>query len=152
MKPCASRSQGTCSALTEGSDGILYGTTFFGGTSGAGTIYKLNKDGGSYTVLHGFAESSVDGAMPSSSLVEGKDGALYGTTQSGGSSGGAGTVFKLNKDGSGYTVIYSLSPTNHIGAVPAAGLLQLDGTFYGTTLSGGDMFQGTLFKLVPSGM
>src|SRR6266496_4272135 len=87
--------------LVEGTDGVLYGTTFGGGSAGAGTVFKLNKDGGGFVVLHNFDFGRGDGHLPVAGLVEGNDGGLYGTTEAGGTSGG-GTVFKLNKDGSGF--------------------------------------------------
>ena len=54
-----------------------------------------------YQVLKSF--TGADGAQPQSGLVEGSNGTLYGTTPIGGSNG-LGTVFKLSKDGSGYSV------------------------------------------------
>src|SRR5438034_8294025 len=87
--------------LLEGSDGALYGTTQVGGNgfefpAGPGTVFKLNKDGSGYMVLRVFTGKDGDGAKPEAHLIEGSDGALYGTTSA--------TVFKLNKDGNGYSV------------------------------------------------
>jgi uncharacterized repeat protein (TIGR03803 family) len=67
--------------------------TQFGGTNGSGTLFRLNSDGGGYTVLHGFG-SLNDGANPSSGLVPSSDGSVYGTTGRGGDMD-LGTVFKL---------------------------------------------------------
>jgi len=99
--------------LMEASDGALYGTTSQGGTDDAGTVFKLSKDGSGYTVLHRFASDVGDRWFPGMHLVEGNDGTLYGTTEIGGirrTSGiyvSYGTIFKLNKDGSGYAVLHS---------------------------------------------
>src|SRR5207249_867233 len=90
--------------LIEASDGALYGTTEFGPTS-AGVVFKLNKDGSGYRVLYGFGGNAVDGGNPRVGVIEGTDGVLYGTTPVGGTNSG-GTVFKLNKDGSGYQTLY----------------------------------------------
>src|ERR1019366_151149 len=95
--------------LAEGSDGALYGTTRIGGRPsgdlyplGSGTVFKVNKDGGRYAVLHSFVNSEGDGCRPMTGLLVASDGALYGTTDAGGSGNGHnGTVFKLNPDGSG---------------------------------------------------
>ena len=134
--------------VVEGSDGTLYGTTQLGGT-GKGTVFKVNKDGSGYTVLHRFPGMSGDGLEPWAGLAEGRDGALYGTTLQGGTKN-AGTVFKLNKDGSGYAVLRSFFATETDGATPMAGLLAgSDGALYSTTDGGGSSNgrNGTLFKI-----
>ena len=59
-------------------------------------VFRLNTNGSGFTVLHTFW--NYDGL---NAIVRGRDGALYGTT-SGGGTNGAGTVFKLNTDGTGY--------------------------------------------------
>ncbi|MGB8910401.1 MAG: choice-of-anchor tandem repeat GloVer-containing protein, partial [Candidatus Cybelea sp.] len=69
--------------------GLLYGTTRNGGTSGAGTIFKIASSG-SENVLHSFA-GRPDGAQPHGSLFL-MNGTLYGTTASGGSTS-EGTIF-----------------------------------------------------------
>jgi uncharacterized repeat protein (TIGR03803 family) len=90
-------------ALIEGNDGALYGTTVAGGVHNAGTVFKLGKDGSGYKVLYSFndAANGLGGYTITAFLVEGNDGALYGTTSYGGS------VFKLKKDGSGFMVLLS---------------------------------------------
>ncbi len=138
-------------ALIEGSDGALYGTTVFGDSATRGTIFKLNKDGSNYCVLHGFT-GSPDGQQPEARLSEGSDGALYGTTAFGGLVSQGGTVFSLNKDGSGYGVLYSFGGTSGDGREPAAGLLEgSDGALYGTTYRGGSGKVGTVFMMNKDG-
>ena len=129
--------------LIQGTDGALYGTTSSGGQYyGGGTVFQLNSDG-NFTVLHIF--SGDDGANPYAGLIQGTDGALYGTTSSGGLYGG-GTVFQLNLDGSGFRVLHSFSGDD--GANPYAGLIQgTDGALYGTTYSGGSEGYGTVFRV-----
>lgn len=139
-------------ALVEGSDRALYGTTPSGGSSegGGGTVYKLQKDGTGYTLLHVFPSNQADGWGPGAALVEGHDGALYGTTTTSyyRDAAGPGTVFRLNKDGTGYTVLHRFAGPD--GQYPSAALVQAsDGTFYGTTAEGGDMGYGTIFALQP---
>src|SRR5437879_8038086 len=92
--------------LVQGTDGALYGTAGSGGSSGYGTVFKLNPDGTGFTVLQNF-DYSTTGGYPYGKLVQGTDGALYGTAVSGGS-GGDGTVFQLNPDGTGLTVLKNL--------------------------------------------
>jgi uncharacterized repeat protein (TIGR03803 family) len=72
--------------------GNLYGTTLIGGSSGSGTVFKVDTTG-KETVLHSFT-NAPDGASPYAGLVMDKAGNLYGTTLIGGSSG-YGTAFKL---------------------------------------------------------
>jgi hypothetical protein len=144
--------------LLEGSDGALCGTTFYGGTNGIGTVFKLNKDGSGYAVLRSFAGWTVgDGSYPSAGLLEAYGGALYGTTQHGGTGYcydgigvGCGTVFRLNKDGSGYATLRRFSDTSGDGNIPYGGLAKAsDGTLYGTTSHGGAVDFGTVFLLRP---
>ncbi len=123
--------------LTQGSDWALYGTAWSGGSNSAGTIFKLNRDGSAFTVLHSFTGSGGAGSFPSAGLLEGSDAALYGTTRNGGSDG-LGTVFRLNKDGKGFAVLRSF-PAHSLDAnatdeFPVAGLVEgSDGALYGTT-------------------
>jgi uncharacterized repeat protein (TIGR03803 family) len=143
-----------CGLTLSGS--VLYGTTVRGGSSGQGTVFKVNTDGTGYTVLKNFAGS--DGATPGSGLTL-TGSVLYGTTVFGGTSG-QGTVFKLNSDGTGYTVLKSLSAgakdstgryTNSDGANPHAGLTLSSNVLYGTTYFGGTSANGTIFKLNTDG-
>lgn len=131
--------------LLEGGDGFLYGTTFAGGNSNAGCVFRLQPDGGGYTVLKNFTGAGGDGANPTAALVAGTNGLLYGTTAGGGSFAN-GTIFSLNKDGSGYAVRWHFDVTN--GANPSAALLcGSDGRLYGVTESGGAATNGTVFAL-----
>src|SRR5438445_1368959 len=65
--------------LLQGSNGVLYGTTYNGGSKDAGTVFRANKDGSGYQVLHHF--DGVGEGFPLDGLVQGSDGALYGTTR-----------------------------------------------------------------------
>lgn len=142
-------------ALVQGKDGFLYGTTLYGGTNQQGMVFKVSTDGSVYADLFDFSAYAPDtgGSSPDAPLVQGNDGALYGTASNGGGDGyGAGTVFKLNTDGSGFTVLYTflISPYAN-GYGPEAALLQgKNGTFYGTTHTGGDLGFGTIFALLAS--
>lgn len=66
--------------LVLATDGNFYGTTYEGGASGLGTVFKLTA-GGTLTILHSF--SGADGEFPYGGLVEGTDGNLYGHDRSG---------------------------------------------------------------------
>jgi uncharacterized repeat protein (TIGR03803 family) len=139
-------------ALIADSDGNLYGTTAQGGdpTCDCGTVFKLSP-AGTLTVLHTFTGGPGDGLFPVSGLVRDKAGNLYGTTQSGGTTGG-GTVFKVDPAGV-ETVIYNFAGPPD-GYTPTAGLILAVGNLYGTTNYGGRSMQscgtmgcGTIFKL-----
>ncbi|HXI70074.1 MAG TPA: choice-of-anchor tandem repeat GloVer-containing protein [Verrucomicrobiae bacterium] len=140
--------------LIEGSDGALYGTTYFADGATRGTIFKINKDGSGYMILHTFTGTSSggDGQNPICKLLEADDGLIYGTTSLGGSAN-AGTVFAINKDGTGYNILYSFKTTGGDGRQPGAGLLEgSDQVLYGTTyVSGGTGTNGTVFSLNKNG-
>jgi len=123
--------------LIEGSDGSLYGTNATGGNFGAGSIFRINKDGSGYQVLHSFSTDPNDGIKPLDRVVEGSDGVLYGTTSEGGQNA-LGTVFRINKDGSNYKILHSFS-LGDVGVIPETALLEAsDGALYGTTSQCGD--------------
>ncbi len=109
----------------------LYGTASSGGSSGNGTVFRVNTDGTGFTNLHSFTGS--DGAMPSAGLVLSGT-TLYGTAESGGNFGGLGTVFRLNTDGTGFTNLYRFSGGD--GVNPFAGLVLSGNTLYGAAQSG----------------
>jgi uncharacterized repeat protein (TIGR03803 family) len=127
------------------SGSTLYGMTYVGGSSGYGTVFKMNTDGSRFSLLHEFNGS--DGAFPFGSLTLSLDGStLYGMTPYGyGGSYGLGTVFQINTDGSGFSLLHEFNGSD--GAFPF-GSLTLDGsTLYGMTLSGGSGNFGTVFSI-----
>ncbi len=133
--------------LVEGGDGALYGTTWAGGASGRGTVFKIGTDGTGFVTLHSFDEA--DGNQYRAGLVEGADGALYGTTQYGGASG-RGTLFKVSADGAEFVKLHDFSDA--AGACPRGALLRAgDGALYGTTSRGGAFGYGTVFRTSPDG-
>jgi uncharacterized repeat protein (TIGR03803 family) len=140
------------SRLLAASDGYLYGTALNGGAFEGGIIFKVHKDGSDYQLLHSFDFDSGDGINPYEGLIEGSDGVLYGATRYGGSSMDAGTIFKLNKDGSGYNVLHRFSDVAGTGKWPVAGVIEAsDGRLYGRTLNGGLADGGTVFRIDRNG-
>ena len=81
--------------LILGTDGKFYGTTFYGGANGDGTVFSITASG-VLTTLHSF--NNADGANPSGALVQGTDGKFYGTTEAGGANSD-GTVFSITDSG-----------------------------------------------------
>ena len=172
---------GSETALTVGPGGMLYGTTRYGGSGacaqdagaypGCGTVFQLTPPataGETWTeaVIYSFTGIDGDGANPSASVVAGKNGALYGTTQNGGSAtsacpssyyvlAGCGTAFELTPPaapGGTWTEngLHSFSGQNGDGAIPVAGLaLSSTGALYGTTPAGGTAGKGTVFAIKP---
>lgn len=135
--------------IIQGQDGAFYGTNAFNGAFGSGTIFKVSSDGSSFQTIYGFGSAS-DGANPTSNLLQGKDGALYGTT-TGDNTPGNGTVFKVNRDGTGFQVLHRFTGYGD-GGRPFAGLIQgQDGALYGTNASGGGIFGGVAFKVNTDG-
>jgi uncharacterized repeat protein (TIGR03803 family) len=135
--------------LVQGSDGNFYGTTASGGAFFQGTVFGMTPSG-AITVLHSFNSFLSEGAIPIAGLVQGSDGNFYGTTALGGAHF-KGTVFKIDATGN-LTTLHSFSGSPSEGANAVAALVQgSDGNFYGTTASGGEHFQGTVFRITPAG-
>jgi len=136
--------------LVRDAAGNLYGTTGYGGDSGLGTAFRLDKTGNE-TVLHSFRGTRADGAYPEAGFVRDSKGNLYGTTEGGGFNrcdGSCGVVFKLDKTGK-ETVLYRFTGGSD-GEGPSAGLVRdAKGNLYGTAYWGGAGGQGTVFKLTP---
>jgi uncharacterized repeat protein (TIGR03803 family) len=133
--------------LLQTADGGLYGTTFYGGSNGLGTVFNLATNG---ALVASVSFNGTNGAYPYAGLVQAADGNLYGTTEGGGALTNplvvpGGTVFKLTTNGV-LTTLFSFNGTN--GLFPQAGLVQgSDGNLYGTTSSGGPGGNGTVFRL-----
>jgi uncharacterized repeat protein (TIGR03803 family) len=139
--------------------GRLYGTTQYGGahkglcSTGCGTVFEVSTSGAE-SVVYRF-QGGKDGAQPIAEL-HAFSGTLYGTTQYGGSNTGfcttgCGTIFRLSASGVKKTLYaFKYTASSGDGAFPAAGVIPVGGKLYGTTLSGGDMGEGTVFEASPS--
>ena len=141
--------------------GTLYGTTDAGGVGycnpyGCGTVHSLDPKTGAETVLYSFCslQDCGDGMFPTAGLIE-ANGTLYGTTFYGGNKGcerqGCGTVFALDPATGAETVLHTFCPHGNCadGEMPEAGLVEVDGTLYGTTVFGGANGEGTEFAVKP---
>jgi uncharacterized repeat protein (TIGR03803 family) len=139
----------------------LYGMTtnggkFQSGGVGDGVIFRYDLKSGHYKVLHNFSGgngqkgSKLDGAQPDGSLTRvGKH--LYGVTTLGGQFG-QGTLFRMDKSGKHFRVLYSFGGTPSDGRHPVDSLtpLVVDGhhlTFFGMTQKGGEHGAGTIFAV-----
>jgi uncharacterized repeat protein (TIGR03803 family) len=143
------------SGVIADAEGNLFGTTYFGGANGDGTVFEIAKTADGYantpTTLVNFDGS--DGANPQGGLLIDAAGNLFGTTVTGGADM-YGTVFKIAKIDGNYastpTTLASFDSTN--GQNPVAGLIANGaGDLFGTTEAGGTSEDGTVFEITDSG-
>lgn len=132
----------------QGLDGNLYGVTYGGPLFGPGTVYRITTDG-TLNNLYTFCSLSncADGKNPIATLVLGTDGNFYGTTESGGTDQGCGTVFRISPQGK-LTTLHTFT-CNNVDLSPPGWLVQgTDGALFGTISgSGANGFGGTVFRL-----
>jgi uncharacterized repeat protein (TIGR03803 family) len=158
---------GPYGGLTLDQAGDLEGTAEYGGTSDAGTVFKLVKRGSSWTFnpLYEFGGGLNDGNAPQARVIVGPDGSPYGTTHGGGigsctDPAGCGTVFKLTPPATfcrsvlcmwNSTLLYRFTGGAD-GAQPGPADLLFDsqGNIYGTTEYGGASGLGVVYKLTRS--
>ena len=127
----------------------LYGTANGGGAFDVGTVFKVNTDGTGFALVHSFAGAPNGGREPYGSLIA-SGSTLYGTTRLGGASS-AGTVFKVNTDGSGFALLHSFAAAAGNGRQPYCRLVLSGSTLYGTTSLDGASTLGTVFKVNTDG-
>ena len=146
-----------CSRLIE-SNGILYGSTLYGGLYGFGTVFSLTPPGTgetawTETVLYNFTGGS-DGAEPYGALaVDGNS--FYGVSVlNPGADNSGGVVFQLYPSGSSYQEITLLSNTDGVlynGDLLMDATAGSTGAVFGTTQYGGAHGYGNVFQLALSG-
>ena len=136
--------------LTMDKAGNFYGTTFAGGASGAGTVFKITRSG-QETVLHSFGSL---GTNPVAGVTFDKSGNLWGSTSTGGADGN-GTVFELTASAGWTETTAHDFALGTDGGVPYSGLIfDKAGNIYGATTEGGISGSnggGTIFELTPNG-
>ncbi|MGA2178270.1 MAG: choice-of-anchor tandem repeat GloVer-containing protein [Verrucomicrobiota bacterium] len=130
------------------SGSTFYGMTYGGGSSGNGVIFEINTDGTGFQLLHSFAGGANDGAGPLGSLIQSGP-IFYGMTYGGGS-GGNGTVFQLNTNGSGFSVMHQFAVSEGMWSYGDS-LIQSGINLYGTCTAGGSAYSwsgnGTVFSI-----
>jgi uncharacterized repeat protein (TIGR03803 family) len=129
-------------SIFQGFDGTLYGTTTLGGSDNGGVVFNSTLQGATSVV------GASGGGGQGQSVIQGSDGNFYGVTLVGGSTGD-GVIFKLTPAGVRTILhVFGDGSVANDGANPNAALIQgADGSFYGTTKSGGSANQGTIFQL-----
>lgn len=136
--------------------GTLYGTTSSLGAYSGGTVFSVTR-AGVLKVLYAFGKNSAyDAADPQAGLVN-LGGTLYGTTYLGGANLN-GTVFSVTLAGV-EKVVYSFGSGGKFGGdgvSPESNLVNVNGTLYGTTGSGGNLSCnagcGTVFSVTQAGV
>ncbi len=134
--------------LTRGPGGLFYGTTFTGGTFGAGTVFVFDAKTRVLTVLYDFT-GGTDGKQPFGGLVLAPNGLLYGTASEGGT-GGYGTIFAIDPATGAETTLYSFTSTPDGGGAFSTLARAPSGLLYGTTSGGGTAGYGTVFSFDPA--
>ncbi|HET6224759.1 MAG TPA: choice-of-anchor tandem repeat GloVer-containing protein, partial [Bacteroidia bacterium] len=136
--------------LMQANDGNLYGGTEYGGTYGDGILYQYDIKASKFTKKFEFDEaSSFTGRYPIASLVQAKNGALYGLGYNGGMDN-SGTLYTFDITTSAFKKIFDFheSPS---GSIPVGGLTQAnDKMFYGVTKAGGAHKNGTIYQYDPA--
>ncbi|HEY1379480.1 MAG TPA: choice-of-anchor tandem repeat GloVer-containing protein [Gemmataceae bacterium] len=145
--PADGQAPGFSALVPSGS--TLFGMTNEGGTAGQGAVFKMNADGTGFSLLHSFDPATGDGWDPNGSLTL-SGSTLYGMTKQGG--GGAGAIFKMNEDGTGYGILHTFQgQSGGDGAGPLGSLLLAGSTLYGMTNVGGPANLGTVFEMNADG-
>jgi len=143
-------------SLTEGPDGKLYGLTSQGGNDfggqffGYGVVFRINKNGSGFQVIHRFCSTQpycIDGSYSAGPLLAGSDGNIYGVTNEGGggsgcAAGGCGEIFRVTPSTATYEAVLSFTSSD-AGGFPVGMIAGPDGTFYGLTIEGNALFQYT---------
>jgi uncharacterized repeat protein (TIGR03803 family) len=134
---------GPYTPLMQASDGNFYGATIGGGNYNNGVVFEMSA-AGAFTDLFDF-DPNTDGAEPFSTLVQGTNGILYGTTVYGGTFN-SGTIYSIPLGGGGLNILYSFDGTS--ARAPGTPLTQhTNGSFYGTSAWGGSDDLGTFYSL-----
>ncbi|MDR3455913.1 MAG: hypothetical protein P4N60_00590 [Verrucomicrobiae bacterium] len=129
-------------------NGILYGTTVYGGRYGSGTVYAIGTNGLNFTNLHSFEAlinyTNSEGGHPYGALVLAGSNVLYGTAYGGGI--GCGTFFRIGVTGGATFTNLHTFVSGYDGNGPFGGLILVSNTIYGTTYSGGYGNRGLVYS------
>ena len=135
--------------LISDASGNLFGTTYYGGADGTGTVFELSPES-TGSVLYSFNAPGPDGHWPIAGVTFDASGNLFGAGEMGGVDG-YGAVFELTPTGNGEwreRVLHSFVNDAQDGTYPRASLtVGATGHLYGTTLGGGTKDNGVVFEL-----
>jgi len=128
---------------------VVYGMTVQGGDYNRGTVFSVHEGSGAFALLHEFFGGISDGAQPYGSLTR-LGSTFYGTTFGGGNFN-HGTVFSMQTNGGGFTLLHEFLGGLGDGAAPTGNLTPGGSTLYGTTTTGGLYDAGTIFAVGTNG-
>jgi uncharacterized repeat protein (TIGR03803 family) len=129
--------------ITDGT--CLYSVAEYGPNNGGGAIFSLRPDGSQFQNIYSFSMYE-NGCYPTGIVLDGST--FYGTTLVSDGSSRPGSVFSVNKDGTGFTNLHKFTdstPTD--GALPYAAVIRVGSRLYGTTCVGGSANNGTVFSV-----
>jgi uncharacterized repeat protein (TIGR03803 family) len=125
----------------------FYGVTEGGGRAGNGTLFRMERDGSGYAIIKDFT-NALEGVAPNCLPLVANE-IVYGSARYGGVAWN-GTLFKLNTNGSGFTVLKDFTNTLE-GCNPSGELVLMNDVLFGTTSGGGISNGGTLFRMRTDG-
>jgi uncharacterized repeat protein (TIGR03803 family) len=123
--------------------GNLYGMTEDGGAKDLGMVFKMNPRG-KLSIIHNFTNSKNEGWYPTGPDLINVGGTFYGTVSA--ANTGSGGVFKISPSGS-ESLVYVFNSDSGGPSTPYSGVIDVGGTLYGTTYSGGGAEQGTVYSV-----
>ncbi len=135
--------------IVEAADGSFYGVAADGGPFGKGGVFRIAKDTLDLSVVHLFKADGSEGSNARSTLVQRKDGFVYGITVNGGTVHNSGVFFRVLPDGREFQVIHEFghfenTPDN--GRTPEQIIVGKDDVIYGSLGTGGAHGFGALFR------
>jgi uncharacterized repeat protein (TIGR03803 family) len=137
--------------LTKATNGLLYGTTSYGGTYSKGTIFSYNISSNSVTDLYNFA-NTANGHVPKGSLLQASNGLLYGVTVFGACGVCNGDLFSYDINSATLTSVHQFTSSSEYYNTSADeySLTQAsNGLIYGMANSGGAHGHGAIFSFNP---
>jgi len=138
------------SGVAIGKGGAIYGTTIGRGYGGnpTGSVWRYTQKAGAVTIY--VFQDGNDGEWPDQAPAVDQGGNVYGTTHIQNGANFPGAVWSLTPNGKS-AVLYNFTGSTDGYAPNSPLLLDTNGTLYGTTASGGQYNDGTVFGITPSG-
>jgi uncharacterized repeat protein (TIGR03803 family) len=134
-------------SLCKAKNGKLYGMTDGGGPAGTGKVFEFDPVTGTHKDIVSFYNKEI-GAYPIGSLVQAKNGKLYGRT-SGGGANNMGTIFEWDPREKRYTKKIDFDGLQ-TGRMPDGALVMANNNkLYGVNMAGGSSNSGVLFEYIP---
>jgi uncharacterized repeat protein (TIGR03803 family) len=128
-------------------NGMLYGTTYQGGTRGSGSVYRIDPTTGAFSTVASVDRFATNGGFYVTSGLAAVGGFLYGATVEGGGIG-QGTLFRVNPATGEYVTVAPFDPSR--GSYPYGDVATDGVSIFGTTIRGGAANRGTLYRFDPA--